>query len=1003
MDFVFTETTLAYLSLALLSAAVSAFGLYDLLRGQPTPAQSSFAAFGFSVLLFALFSFGTSFFHQKWAFICSVLYLIPLWGVSVCTTWLAYNFPRKLEVHPWELKIVLLVLAAIGLFTVYTGINLLRSSFIDDCAYWANSFQYTVPGLSFIWTIVLFFRQATYQFPEVKKRSLVLRLLNPQHLQLRASRNLCLICFFIPPLVCLNIDFTIVASSALILFSIFVLFYLSASAERTSLQVKLVGIFLSLILLLLNFCGVLILRNDRQTVFNNLSDSGKGGALKVPENKSLKITFQNDATDYLIESGPLNWLNDIGSIHKPDNGKLVLPFKFPYFGEEYHSVFASIHGYVSFQNAVKLGAFELHYGHHPLIVAALMETYENAIEEGGGLFTNISAERAVFSWINISSKRNTALKHSFQIVLHSDGTIQLNYGEMQSRDIIYSRVDRPVDVRLYGFVRGDSSPKPDRLYLSEKSPAVSRITSNGMVYDQNLMIGQAGLPNAKIFILSLIIGCLIVLVGIPILFHHSLILPLRTLLGGVRRVNQGNLDTTLPVLCMDEIGVLTSSFNRMTAFVNHSTKELESHRELLESTVSERTKTLELAMANANEANKAKSVFLTSMSHELRTPLHPIIGFSQLIARAENLTKDQQESLQIISASGNHLLSLIDNILQLGKSDAGKDKIVETEFDLSLLFDELKGMLSMHESSGDVPLHWRIPDDLPQRFRSDPDKIKQILLNLVGNSMKNTRSGSISVDCEWEFSPGLQKGDEYLRPTTIQLTVADTGVGISENDMVNLFKPFFQGGVDSQTQKGVGLGLSICKHYVELLRGEIKVQSKLGLGTKVHLKLPVSSLVDVGHPARDESPEAEPSSEVTFSPTEVRILVAEDDPVNAKLIRAILVPYGYELRIVTNGLLAVNAAQEWRPHLIWMDIRMPVMDGGEAARQIKSLSSTECWIVRPVIIALTADAQQNVPNQSETSAFDHLMLKPSSKEDLIAAINSFLFEKNESSDPYDKS
>ena len=128
MDFVFTETTLAYLSLALLSAAVSAFGLYDLLRGQPTPAQSSFAAFGFSVLLFALFSFGTSFFHQKWAFICSVLYLIPLWGVSVCTTWLAYNFPRKLEVHPWEPKIVLLVLAAIGLFTVYTGINLLRSS-----------------------------------------------------------------------------------------------------------------------------------------------------------------------------------------------------------------------------------------------------------------------------------------------------------------------------------------------------------------------------------------------------------------------------------------------------------------------------------------------------------------------------------------------------------------------------------------------------------------------------------------------------------------------------------------------------------------------------------------------------------------------------------------------------------------------------------------------------------------------------------------------------------
>ncbi|MBT4276462.1 MAG: response regulator [Verrucomicrobia bacterium] len=1003
MDFIFTETTLTYLSLTLLSASVFAFGLYDFLRGPRTPAKCSFAAFGFSVLLFAICSFGLSFFHQKWGFICSVLYLIPLWGVSACTTWLAYHFPRKLEVHPWEIKITLLIMTAVGLFTAYNCTNLLRSSFLDDHAHWANILQYSAPGVSFIWTFVLFFRQASYQFPEAKKRSLVLRLLNPQHQQLRSARNLCLISFFIPFLVCLVIDPTIVASATLIIFSVFVLFYLSASAERTSLQVKLVGIFLSLILLLLNFCGVLILRNDRHTAFNNLSYSGKGGALKVPENKSFKITSQNDTTDYLIESGPLNWLNDIGSSHKPENGKLVLPFKFPYFGEGYHSVFASIHGYVSFQNAVKIGAFDLHYGHRPLIIAALVDTDDKATKKGGGLFTNISAERAVFSWINIPSRRNKALKHSFQIVLHSDGTIQLNYGEMQSRDIIYSQVDKPVDVRLYGFVRGDSSLKPDRLHFSERSPASSRITSNGIVYDQRLMIGQAGFPNAKIFILSLFIGCLIVLVGIPILFHQSLIRPLLNLLGGVRRVNKGNLDTTLPVLCMDEIGYLTSSFNRMTAFVNRSTKELELHRKLLESTVSERTKTLEIAMAQANEANKAKSVFLTSMSHELRTPLHPIIGFSQLVAKAENLTKDQQESLQIISASGNHLLSLIDNILQLGKSDAGNDKVVETEFDLNLLFDELKGMLSMHESSGDVPLHWRIPDDLPQRFRSDPDKIKQILLNLVGNSMKNTRSGSISVDCEWGFSSGLEKEDEYLRPTTIELTIADTGVGISENDMVNLFKPFFQGGVDSQTQKGAGLGLSICKHYVELLSGEMKVQSKLGLGTKVHLKLPVSSLVDVGHPARDESLEAELPSEVTFSSTETRILVAEDDPVNAKLIRAMLVPYGYELRIVTNGLLAVNAAQEWRPHLIWMDIRMPVMDGREAARQIKSLSSTECWMVRPVIIALTADAQQSALNHSETSVFDHLMIKPSPKEDLIAAINSFLFEKNESSDPYDKS
>ena len=174
-------------------------------------------------------------------------------GGSACTTWLAYRFPRKLEVHPWEIKITLLVLTVVGLFTAYNCANLLRSSFVDDHAHWPNIFQYSVPGVSFIWTFVLFFRQASSQFPEAKKRSLVLRLLNAQHQELRAARNLCLISFFIPFLVCLVIDPTIVVSASLIILSVFVLFYLSGSAERTSLQVKLIGIFLSSNLLLFIF------------------------------------------------------------------------------------------------------------------------------------------------------------------------------------------------------------------------------------------------------------------------------------------------------------------------------------------------------------------------------------------------------------------------------------------------------------------------------------------------------------------------------------------------------------------------------------------------------------------------------------------------------------------------------------------------------------------------------------------------------------------------------
>ena len=993
MDLIFTEMTLAYFSLVLLSATICVFGIYDLSRGPLSPLKCAFASFGFSILLFAACSLNITFFYQKWSYIFNILYLLPLFAVSVCTTWIAYHFPRKLEVSVMEIRLLFLTAITVGCYVVYHCVNLLRSSFLEDHAHWPSTWHYSAPGILFVWTLILLLRQATYQFPEAKKRPFVLRFLMPQHQQLQAARNLCLICVVVPFLVFLPLDGVITAYCSLSVLAVFVILYLNGAPGKTSLQVKLVGVFLSLILLLFNFCGVLILRNDRQTAFKSLSYSGKGGALMIPENKTLSITSTNNNEEYVLTAGPKKWLNDIGSVYNPRSGNFVLPFKFPYFGEEYQNVYTHINGYISFQHDVRAGAFDLHYGHHPLILPALIDCGEYAPKEGEGLFTNISNERAVFTWIDIPSRRNKELQHSFQLVLHSNGNFQFNYGEMQSRSIIYNDLFNLTDVQLYGFVSGDNSHAPPRLHHLQRTffrPSL-RVTNKGLVHDQGLMIRQAGFPIANIFTLSLCIAYLIVLIGIPMLFHQSLIRPLRSLMVGVSRVNEGDLDVTVPVLHSDEIGYLTSSFNRMTAFVHRSTKELESHRKLLESTVSERTRTLEAAIVQANEANKAKSVFLANMSHELRTPLHPIIGFSKLVAEGGNLTKGQQESLRIIETSGYHLLSMIENILQLGKVDAGKrDEVIQTEFEVRLLFSELQGMLSMHDSRGNVPIHWNIPDDVPKRLTGDVGKIRQILLNIVGNSVKYTQNGLISVDCECKPSVDQKNENQHPRARTLQLTITDTGAGISESDMEHLFTPFFQAGENARTQKGAGLGLSICKHYIDLLGGEINIQSKLGLGTKIGLTLPVLSSFDSGQLALEESSEAEPSIEGNFSPAEARILIVEDDPVNAKLIRAMLAPHGYNLKIVNNGLLGVKTAQQWRPHLIWMDIRMPVMDGKEAASRIRSLSLAESWAVRPVIIALTADAHQSASGLGKTSVFDHLMIKPVSKEDLIAALNFLL-------------
>ncbi len=1001
MDFVFTEMTLNFLAVALLAAAVSLFGLYGIWAGPRQPLRFAFAGMGMSMFFMALAALGESFFYQKWSFICLSLQTCFLVPVGMFLIWFAYFFPRKLEVKQWELPLSLSVAFLIECHEIYWCIQRLYQAMTFARVEWRPDYADYLIVLLFAWVVIVLLRQASRTNEVNPKRSALLRMLNPREQSKRRARNMAAL--FLVPVVVTSFptDHPVMSAIILLLMATFVLLYLNESPEKTSFMVKLVGVFLCLSLLLITVCGGWILRNDREVLVKDRSYSGMGGALLAPQNQSLSFDPRLDTGGYSLLIKSIDWDDDAGSRQNTavaSEFKIELPFTVPFFGTEHQVVYLSVDGYVAFGHPVDFRSFRFQYGNHPMIIPALMDIHEQSLSESEGLYTFLSEEKAVFSWINVGSNRNEKLKHTFQVVIHSTGRIELNYREMDSANVLYKDIHYPMDIHLYGLLPADEIKKPHRVHQGNlRLSSRANVRSHGLIHDQTLMLLQAGLPHGKVFSVALIILFILVMAGLPFFFHQILIRPLHALLHGVDQVNTGRLDTRVPVFFMDEIGYLARSFNRMVAFVHRSTEELKSYRSMLEEKVKDRTRELEIAKAEAEKANEAKGVFLANMSHELRTPLHPIIGFSQLVSESNNLTEEQLDSLKIIHNSGNHLLSLINDILQVSKAEAGKGQLVESNFDLRALLDELKGMVSIQESKEKVPLVWEIPKDLPEKFRSDPNKIKQVLLNLVGNSLKFTHLGKISIGLQWQYAFDEQYSTKLGRKVDLRFTVSDTGEGIPEKDMADLFKPFFQTGSGLQSQKGAGLGLSICKHYAELLGADLRIESELGEGTTVYFDLSLQSIEANETLVPGIAPELSTHTDKPNSSSHFRILVAEDDPINSKLLKAMLTPCGYRLRMVKNGLEAVDAAKAWQPHLILMDIRMPIMDGREAAQQIISLSSVEQWSLRPVIIALTADVQQSERAQFAISGFDHVMIKPCPKKDLLNAIGIYLAKEDGSS------
>lgn len=376
---------------------------------------------------------------------------------------------------------------------------------------------------------------------------------------------------------------------------------------------------------------------------------------------------------------------------------------------------------------------------------------------------------------------------------------------------------------------------------------------------------------------------------------------------------------------------------------------------------------LEIKAQEAETANRAKSLFLANMSHELRTPLNAILGFAQLMERDERLTPSQQESLAIINRSGEHLLNLINDVLEMSKIEAGRIVVNQESFDLHQLLQTIREMFQFRAESKQLSFNFVLAPDVPQYIVSDCRKLRQVLINLLSNAIKFTAQGGVTLRVSSVISPASLTTESEKQPITIDFEVTDTGKGIAPEELQHLFQPFVQTTTGIESEGGTGLGLSISSQFVELMGGKIEAKSKVGEGSIFSFQIQATL---------SDSSVLKSKSEVKIehiAPNEpnYRILVVDDQEANCQLLKKLLQTVGFQTQIAQNGQEAIAIWQTWQPHLIWMDMRMPVMDGYTATEKIKQ--HHDC---NTVIIALTASAFEEQRAKILTAGCDDFVRKP---------------------------